>query len=162
MLTYLWPFVVVLMIAMPVHCFFISWPSVTYPVEKASAEISKAEAVNDLQLVSVYVDSALKELEGLHGNPCWWYPTVNTDWGRIKENLRSISDSARNLESEPSMFAYQQMLHNLEDELDEIQSQLVDSKLWMTVSSRESLFFTAFWLLLLISAIVLSPWEDSY
>lgn len=147
-------FFLILTAAMPVHALFFAWPPRTYGADKAVAEIRKAEASNNLNEVARYLGNALKELEPYQGNPCWWYPTAQTNWDRIRENLKSLKLSAETLEANPSSFSYQQMLHNLEDELAELRKQIGDTCSWITLVSLDSFFFQLLWGVLWIALLI--------
>ena len=147
---------VALTVLIPFHALVFTFPARTYDAKRATAEIAKAESVNNLEDVARYVDNALEYLKPYSGNPCWWYPTAQTDWGRIKENLQSLSNSAKTLEAKPDTFAYQQMLHNLEDELLELREQIGETIGWLTIGSTDTLFFILVWAILWIIFLVAS------
>jgi len=129
-------------VAVPLNAFFSVFPSMTYDIHKAQAEIGKAEATNDLRLVAAYMQNALGNVDHFAGNPGWWYPTVETDWGRIKDAVRSIISQAGSMNEPETSYAYQQMVHNLGDhQLPELHSQLDSIESIMTAGALSSVLW---------------------
>ena len=147
----------ILTVAVSLNAFIFVFPPMTYDISKAQAEMSKAEATSDLKLVATYMQNALEKVDHFTGNPGWWYPTVQTDWGRVKEAITSVISQASSMNEPETSYAYQQMVHNLGDhQLPEIHSQLDSIADVMTTGSLSSvLWATAIAILWVILAYFL-------
>ena len=112
----------------------IAWYSQDpYEVNQARDWLDRARATNDLKDMAKYVDESLTILLPFHGNPKWWFPTPDTDFDLIKDNMREV---IRNCEASSGIqddFAYQQAVHNLQDTLVQIKDHVAYASSWVFI-----------------------------
>jgi hypothetical protein len=78
-----------------------------------STHLDYASKLTDTKKIGDELEIALKNLEPYHGNPCWLFPTINTDIDYIKTMIKSQLDMAREMEKlPPSDYAYQRFIEN--------------------------------------------------
>jgi hypothetical protein len=78
-----------------------------------SSHLDYASKLTNAKTIGDELEIALKNLEPYHGNPCWFFPIINTDIDYIKAMLKSQLDMARTVEKlPPSDYAYQRFIEN--------------------------------------------------
>jgi len=104
-------------------------PNELYDLSKANSWLDQAMSANDIESVVGYLNNSLRELAGRSGNPCWWFPTVETDFDSIKEAIRVTANQGLLLEDD---FARQQYIHNIgEYELPELEARISETSEWI-------------------------------
>jgi hypothetical protein len=96
-----------------------------YEGVQAKEWLWRARATNDLNDMAKYLSKSEDLLQDYHGNPQWLYPTPDTDFDLIRENINeSISNCYKWSGNTTSDFAYQQAVHNLQETIKEIAEHL--------------------------------------
>lgn len=102
-----------------------------YTINTAENWLWRARATNDLEDMAKYMKQALFVLDRFEGNPSWFYPTPDSDWTLIKQNIKENIKSAESLShQDPNSFAVQQMVHNLQETIIEIVDHLKGAGWW--------------------------------
>lgn len=110
---------------------YVIYSSQVYPLDIAEDWIWRARASTDLAAMANYMEKALDQLATYHGNPCWFFPTPDTNYDYIKENIQECINSSFSFEGEMGSMAYQQLVHNLQETILELEDHLNLSEGWL-------------------------------
>jgi len=104
---------------------FSFYQSEQYEAVQAKEWLWRARATNDLNDMAKYLGKSEDLLQDYHGNPGWPYPTPDTDFDFIRENINeSIMNCHKWSGNDTSDYAYQQAVHNLQETIKEIAEHL--------------------------------------
>lgn len=132
---------------------FAVWPPQVYDFEQGTEFLWSARKMNNLLEMAEYMDKAVAKLANYHGNPCWWYPKIDTDLDVLRQDISRASVTAKEIAKEgTSSWAYQQAVQNLQETLLEIIDHLKLASTWMTMQSVTSVIW---YLIAIIAAITL-------
>jgi hypothetical protein len=113
---------------------------VTYQNNQYQADIGKewlwrARATNDLDDMAAYLERSLSYLDNYSGNPCWLYPTPDTNYDYIKTNIREVIENCNQWNDTQDSFSYQQAVRNLQETIIEIAEHVDLANGWLTSPS---------------------------
>ena len=118
--------------------------SPTYDTAKAVDWVWRARATNDLSDMSNNLNKSYTLIEGMHGNPCWFFPTPSTDIDQIKLNIQECVSNCQVYSQLTDQMAYQQAVHNLQETLIEIADHLGSVSEWQYMSPFFMFYATLF------------------
>jgi hypothetical protein len=156
-----WLAVIAYLVISVVWYFAVAYPQGIYPLDQAKGWINQADSTSDLKVMADNLGKALTILDKYEGNPVWWYPTPTTSFDEIKHNIEESIDLAIDVSEKEGTgsFAYQQAVHNLQDNvLENLKERMSDAGHWLVVS-REWLVMCIGWLIVLMAAIIITVRE---
>ena len=144
-------------IILPIYTGFYSFPKTVYDIQKAQEWLWKARASTDLNQMAEYLQKGLDEIKHRQGNPCWYFPTAETDFTIIKNVLEENINSARDVAAKESRgsYGYQRAIDNIEEAIIETNEHLESTKNWLTILSKTTIIGVIVWLGLFISVVLI-------
>ena len=96
-----------------------------YQAAQAKEWMWRARATNDLTDMAKYLSTSEELLQDYHGNYNWLYPTPDTDFDLIRQNINeTIMNCHKWSAGNITDMAYQQAVHNLQTTISEIADHL--------------------------------------
>ena len=134
-----------------------AFPKSVYDIQKAQEWLWKARASTDLNKMAEYIQKGLAEIDHRQGNPCWYFPTAETDFGVIKNVLEENINSAQDVAAKESRgsYGYQRAIDNIEEAIIETNEHLEATQDWLTILSKTTISALIIWFVLFIVVIVL-------
>jgi len=146
-----WVFLI-LMIVVPIglgiHFVVLGYPMGAYDIRRAGGSIDRAISVTDLNEQNHYLEMALEDLEGYHGNPSWWFPTIATNYDAIRGNIESCVE--RNTEVavlNATDYTYQRLVENNLRTYPEINNALFATISWQVIWNLTNVVIFALWVI---------------
>lgn len=111
--------------------------STVYPADTAMEWLWRARATNDLGNMDTYLQKSLDGLQNYHGNPAMIFPTPDTNYDLIKDNINETIATAKKIANATDVgsMAHQQAVQNLQETVKEIADHLsnADSALGINI-----------------------------
>ena len=121
------------------------YSNTVYQADIGKEWLWRARATNDLNDMANYLQKSLDQLESYNGNPKWLYPSPDTDYNLIKDNIRETIRNARTWSNQTgSSFAYQQAVSNLQETISEIANHIEIANTWL-LQQPWIIFITFIW-----------------
>jgi len=126
-----------------------------YPLDIAKGYLDRAMASGDVEGMITYSGKALEVLEPYSGNPKWIFPTPDTDFDLIKQNLRECIDRLNTLSELPrDSDAYQQGLDDVRAKLKVIRDNLKATEDWVLISFVNFIYMIL-WIIAVIGTLLI-------
>lgn len=122
--------VYVLLLVFVVYTDVTSYNGTCYEMNKSRDWAYRARATNDLSDMSKYLNESYNITARFHGNPCWFYPTPDTDIDLISSNLHECIVNCQKNQNLSDM-AYQQAVHNLQETINEVADNINAASGWL-------------------------------
>jgi len=144
-----------------VHALTFGFIAPVYDIRKSKEWLWKARASTDLNVMADYMDKALDEIKDRHGNPCWFFRTIETDFEIIKTILQQNIMAAREIAlTEPKgSYGYQRAIDNIQEVIIEINEHLSICMDWLTIFSIPSIVQLILWIVITTTFCIIGLWS---
>lgn len=119
---------------------FEEYNTTIYPLDQARGILGRMEASSD----TAALQSDLRQVAALippHGNPVWIFPTEDTDFGLMQQDLQTMMGTVDKIATtSPDSAAFHTGMANVHYEAAEIYTNLLDATPYMYVSISNMLF----------------------